>query len=365
MVEKQLFSPGKWFEELFGFKESVKAVYENFTCEEKGDSNIITSKANGKSYNAGNFQVRSISSFKDLKPRGGGKLSVIVGNGRSTKNYKMIDVLMSEAQPENNGATYLAASNFNCLEFVGEFQTASMGVTGYVYDNTQGPYAALACGPAIVYRNYFVKVDDSHIGQIDKEIELLGDTPIPVINGYPSLKESFETDKKFSSFDWDNLDHYKVGVHRNCQVTTTETPNRKFYLHDNENHIVHQVYAAAFNFQGNCDLCKFTEKIGANLLKAEYMATVYAAWENSLLYPDRPGSNKLYLTLLGGGVFGNPENLILGAIAECCEVIEKSGLDVYIVCYCESSQTMRVIEEKLGKFIKKSGGSFINPDKMK
>ena len=42
-------------------------------------------------------------------------------------------------------------------------------------DKTQGPYAAIACGPSVVYRNYFVP-HNGEIGQLNSEINLLDET---------------------------------------------------------------------------------------------------------------------------------------------------------------------------------------------
>ena len=82
------------------------------------------------------------------------------------------------------------------------------------------------------------------------------------------------------------------------------------------------------------------------LLTAEYRATILAAWENSILYPGRKGSNKLSLTLLGGGVFCNPYQIICGAIAANIKLIKESGLKVYLTCYDESTfdEVMQYLE---------------------
>lgn len=50
------------------------------------------------------------------------------------------------------------ASGFNCLEFVDACGRPEDGVSGYEHDRTQGPACSIACGPATVYRNYFVPV---------------------------------------------------------------------------------------------------------------------------------------------------------------------------------------------------------------
>jgi hypothetical protein len=45
------------------------------------------------------------------------------------------------------------------------------------------------------------------------------------------------------------------------------------------------------------------------------------------------GSNKLFLTLLGGGAFGNPQEWILEAIRRCLEKFSHRALEVILVSY--------------------------------
>jgi hypothetical protein len=184
-----------WFQELFGFPESVSAVKANFTVTETENSAILTSKVNNRSFNAGLFSIRNIESFSHVLSKPStvpGTLNVVQGEGPCGSNSDICSVLESQSLPEFDGATFQAASNFNCLEFCSTNQTAEMGVTGYEWDQTQGPYCALAAGAATVYRNYFVPHSDGARGQLEKEIELLGKTPIGrfVRNGYPILKRA-------------------------------------------------------------------------------------------------------------------------------------------------------------------------------
>jgi hypothetical protein len=320
------FSPSGWFETLFGFRESVREVYADFTVTEFDDHAELTSKVNGRTFNAGRFTVRNIPSFPTYAPVGGGKLHVIRGNGLSGKD-NIVDVLLAQSNKLFDGATFLAASNFNCLEFVGMSQTAADGVTQYCGDATQGPYCALAAGAATVYRNYFMKHESGKQGQLEEEVHLLRATPLDpfVKHGYPRL-----TARELASIakhDWDDLDQFYVGVHENCEVTTTRSRRRLFKLAPPER-IVHQVYAAALNFGGSVAQCEDSIRIGGQILTAEYRATVLAAWELSRKYPGRKGSNRLVLTFLGGGVFGNPRDMICKAIIESKDVIVQSGLEV-------------------------------------
>jgi hypothetical protein len=66
--------------------------------------------------------------------------------------------------PENGGALFQVASQFNLLEMVSPSVTPEDGVTIYQNDRTQGPACAIAAGAATIYRNYFAPVA-GHDGQ--------------------------------------------------------------------------------------------------------------------------------------------------------------------------------------------------------
>lgn len=385
-MESESFAPKDWFNVIFGFRETEESVSKNFEVVEKKDYVELKSKENGRTFNAGNFQIRTSEreTYHLSESRGGGKLHIIHGHGKGTKNFKLIDVLSIQSIPEWDGATFLAASNFNCLEFVSCHQDARIGVTCYYADPTQGPYAAIACGPAAVYRNYFYK-HDGVVGQISSEINLLNETPIPVEHGYAKIpnaeslqkppekrpnrfvsffknlfvKKTENDDQKptENTFDWSDPKIWKVGVHRNCEVTMTRGPDRTFCVSP-AGLISHHVYAAAFNFVSDVVKNELTIGISRELLKAEYRATVLAAWENSILFPDRRGSKKLNLTLLGGGVFANPYEIICEAILANVELIKESGLDVYITCF--DDRTFDKIFEKIGPAVDETNGKIFD-----
>src|SRR6185295_10700409 len=70
------------------------------------------------------------------------------------------DVRDLHRSPENSGALFQVASQFNLLEMVGPEVTPEQGVTRYQHDHTQGPACAIAAGAATIYRNYFAPVAD-------------------------------------------------------------------------------------------------------------------------------------------------------------------------------------------------------------
>jgi O-acetyl-ADP-ribose deacetylase (regulator of RNase III) len=65
------------------------------------------------------------------------------------------------------------------------------------------------------------------------------------------------------------------------------------------------------------------------VLEAAYEATLCAAIVNARTH----GTNKVFLTLLGGGVFGNDTAWILGALQRAVRLYQQAALDVAIVSY--------------------------------
>lgn len=347
----------QWFKDIFGFDESPESVMENIVVEETGDNINITSKANNITYNAGHFKLRSPYTF-NLTPRGGGKLHIISGNGHKSKLYEYVDVLTAQNHEEFEGATFQLASNFNCLEFPAKFCTAKDGIVNYWGDPTQGPTCAIACPAALLYRNYLIKHSDGTIGQFEKEIQLLERTPLTLEHGKVIINENEVERLSNLDFDWSNPENYQVGVQRNCQVVLTRNPDNFIkYQKVEQNKIVHHVFAASLAFGSYAIKNDFTLNIASNILYSEYKSTILAGWENSILYPNHAGSNKLFLTLVGAASFSNPINIVCEAIKRNKDVIVDSGLDVYLVCFSQNS--FECVSNILSDVVKETEGSII------
>lgn len=144
-----------WFSDLFGFSESdyvdvqrwLRVSVAGFT-----GSPMLESLVNKQQYAIGTFTTPSLA---DLRNEGAtvelpGKLKVknVVGG---------VDELI--AADENRHSTFQVASQFNCLETMSPTQYPEEGVGCYAKDKTQGPACSIACGPATVFRNYFVAID--------------------------------------------------------------------------------------------------------------------------------------------------------------------------------------------------------------
>ena len=146
-----------WFHQLFGFPEQDYATTQRgFTLDYDATSTTnrttLRSTANGRAFNVGTFTTPTLASLRARAH------TATPGTLRVT-HEAIGDVLGLHALPDNRGALFQVASQFNCLEFAGPSVVPEQGVTGYASDNTQGPACSLACAAATVYRNYFAPVD--------------------------------------------------------------------------------------------------------------------------------------------------------------------------------------------------------------
>jgi hypothetical protein len=78
------------------------------------------------------------------------------------------------------------------------------------------------------------------------------------------------------------------------------------------------------------------------VLEAAYEATLLAA----LASVEGGGSNRVFLTLLGGGAFGNPDGWIYAAIARALDTLAYADLDVRLVSFDPPSPTMRAFVDR-------------------
>ena len=78
------------------------------------------------------------------------------------------------------------------------------------------------------------------------------------------------------------------------------------------------------------------------VLDAAYEATFLAAVLNRI----QTGNQKIFLTLLGGGAFGNSEAWILHAIERATRLFARSDLEVAIVSYRVSNPRVATLVQR-------------------
>jgi hypothetical protein len=155
-----------WFETLTGFRETD---YDDTRAKLKVEGNRLRSLVNGKDYGIGELELLSLESLRQRMKAAGdlpGRLRVSVVTG---------DVRQMHRLPENAGALFQVASQFNLMEMVSPAVTPEQGVTRYQTDHTQGPACAIAAGAATIYRNYFAPVNGSHGQNTERQLDGLAD----------------------------------------------------------------------------------------------------------------------------------------------------------------------------------------------
>jgi hypothetical protein len=142
-----------WFSRLFGFPESDYQSKLALEKNEMGQQVLRTLESPRRSFVAGNFHTPSLV---ELRRECEVKAAHLKQQDHAlTVGFVYGDVSKLHADPQFKLATFQAASQFNCLEFVGPHMTPEHGITVYEGDRTQGPACSIACGAGTAYRNYF------------------------------------------------------------------------------------------------------------------------------------------------------------------------------------------------------------------
>lgn len=328
----------QWFEDLVGFTEqSPQQVRGNLVIEDEYTVSLV----NGSRFRHGKLDIPSLAQLR------AGSVRLNETSGTITLREMVADVRELHVQPGSNGALFQVASQFNLLEMPSPHVTPEAGVAMYALDTTQGPACATACGAGTIFRNYFVSVGNA-VGQTEhrqincvKELgDMLGNADgslWTMRNGYALGKEDglAAVGNKIRAMSESERDQVRqklrIGVQYNTEVTASTRRPRN---------MVTQAYCSAFPV-GYSEVREETwEPLARLLLEASYEATLRAAVINA----NNGGSNKVFLTLVGGGVFGNEMSWILDAIKRALRVMEGSGLDVRVVSYRNSRPEVRALE---------------------
>ena len=239
------------------------------------------------------------------------------------------DVRRMHSDPANAGALFQVASQFNFLEMVSPEVTPEQGVTRYQSDPTQGPACAIAAGPATLFRNYGIWVNSQQgqtsaqqINTLSDLIEVLDIQSIEMRNGYAmigtdGLRDLARKMKGITEIRREELKGLlKVGVHWSTAVTATGAP---------EDQKVTQVFCSALPIAYNTDRAlNLWEPLARLILEACYEATILIGVLNAQI----TGNPKVYLTRVGGGVFGNTGEWIDEAIERSLEKASGCPLEV-------------------------------------
>ena len=313
-----------WFETLTGFPEtSPDLVRANLQLE----GERLTSLVNNRSFVAGEFTTPTLGTLRDV-------VQISTAGDPIRIEELVADVQSLHQDPSNANAVFQVASQFNCLEMAAPHMIPEDGVGIYQNDWTQGPACCICAGGGTIFRNYFVE----HNGQLGQTAENQIDCLASIAshlgnsnekywkmqNGYcfPGSKGLSDVEQQLEQLSDSQLDEIRkklmVGVQAGTEVTIGSSPHR-----------VTQVFCSALPVAYSNIKPDNWDYFPRLILDSTYELTFLVALQNLL----RTGCPKLYLTLVGGGVFGNRLEWIMSAIGRSLELFANSGLDVKIVSY--------------------------------
>ena len=328
------FPTTQWFEDTFGFKEGTYEETQRTLMAMQTSSSDPSRKLRWTTapnetpieVTFGSFVTPTVQELRDECTR-------LRKNHASTDSeFKQISwrnvegsVLDLLADPDNEGAVFQAASQFNCLEFVNQSAIPEIGITKYCNDLTQGPACAMVCGPGTAFRNYLVNMGNGDKGQreesqintlqpiMDKLTECNNgsSTHLHVKNGYALVgeKEMRDLHKLIHSHQDELTGLLQVGIQRDTEVTYPILTGR----------LVTQVYCSAVPVSYSSASADAWQPLARLILRGSYEATLLEGVRQHLLKQQQSPNatippTKVFLTLVGGGVFGNEMHWIYGAM---------------------------------------------------
>jgi hypothetical protein len=207
----------------------------------------------------------------------------------------MRDVRHMHRLRENAGALFQVASQFNLLEMVSSDVAPEDGVTRYQSDPTQGPACAIAAGAATIYRNYFAAIEGS---------------------------EDQTAGRQFEGSPWRRLEQ----CHGSARRRTLDNAKR---LRAGQSNGTRCHRPASRNLPADqIDVLRERLRIG------------------TVLNAQRGVSNVVFLTLLGGGAFGNRGRWIDAAMRRALGLMTTFDLDVRLVSYGTPPQELLAIAKE-------------------
>lgn len=248
---------------------------------------------------------------------------------------------------EKVDAIFQAASQFNLLEMANPDITPDKGVSIYATDYTQGPAVAIAGGYATIFRNYFmnptplpnriVGISDewdaskpASWGQITRQYNGLQSVcnlfsdEIYMENGY--FLPPKEVLEKNTSEMIAELAEMTLGFHPIVELTSADYGEKRL----THRSYVGQVFASA------CPITysRIPENIWEEFARAELEQTYFLTLLSAMYAPYRGKKVNLYLTLVGGGAFGNSVGkVVLPAIERAMKRFKDRHDGLNVACH--------------------------------
>ena len=313
-----------------GDRESVSRLEAAVAADPQGsfgfdEQGWATLEAAGACWEAGRFGCPSLhrlrQSLGGMPRQGGHKLRLWVLEGASLVTD--IGALQAIAPPDS---LFQVASQFNCLESPGAYLAP---VSDYFFDPTQGPRASISAYPGTLLRHY--SAPDVQGGRFVQQgggpqLNLLHRVALEgvarVESGY-LLSQNIQDPGTFAQLLQDHFEEIEVGLHEGVRVVFGANWDGPVVGRRR----IAQVFTSTLAGGGYSRIDLSQDHwllICRQLQRAAYLGTLLGA--ASL------GQRRVVLTLIGGGVFGNPLPLIWDSILWACgEVIPWLAHDLTVI----------------------------------
>ena len=156
-------------------------------------------------------------------------------------------------------------------------------------------------------------------------------------NGYalPSRDGLFEISNRLQSFNEDERDELRkllrIGIQWNTQVTLGDS-----------SYLISQAYCSALPVAYSAFSVGLWQHFARMVLEVSYEATICAA----ILNRENTSNNNVYLTLIGGGVFGNETDWIIDSIKQVLTLYADYNINVVMVSYgCSKPHVRELVSE--------------------
>ncbi len=286
-----------------------------------------TLDAGPRTYAAGRFETPPIHALRAAAAaaaaRRPGPLRLFVLDGSSPTTD--IGALQAFAPPDT---LFQVASQFNCLEAP---DACIVRVEDYLHDPTQGPRAAISCFPGALLRHYAAPgPDGARFTQIEDgaQVNLIEAVCAPgvarVQNGY-LMDQNIDDPVEFARRLDDRFEDLRIGLHTGLEVVLGYAWEGG--VPDGPDLRITQAFTSTLAgggySAGRLDPEGF-HAICARLQRAAQLGTLLGAVA--------AGARWAVLTLIGGGVFGNPVPLIWESILWAADEVARTGaaLDVVV-----------------------------------
>lgn len=318
-----------WVSHLTGYTKNKV----NFEFED--NLTFVKNNCTKSRYCAGLIEHRKLQNLYDINRNEPVKPNFAILYPKVGCNLDVIDLQFKYAQYGKSNSLFQVASNFNGLENTHSKSecTNPTFLHDYIFDKTQGPKASMGCGASAISRlNCYKGYQDIQTPNNGLNILKYLDRDFTISNGYALMNEDQLNSPL--SFDRNNLSlvrsKCKYILQRECDVTYNSRGDMDFSIVP-PGYRVDQIFCSALNLSEHCyrNQHQYLNEKSRFILNLAYYSTFLAASKYKY--------DNLFLTMIGGGVFGNKPVDIVSEIGLALQYVKFTHkIDINLVCYDKS-----------------------------